>query len=325
MGLGLAELGYHTRCFVEWEEYPRSTIIAAQRAGYFAPAPIWDDLTTFDARPFAGAIDTLVAGYPCQPFSMAGKRLGTDDPRHLWPHVARVARELGNGLEWLFLENVAGHLTLGGEAVLRVIRDMGFTPATGTFSAAEVGAPHERQRWFCVAHPLGGAGHQGGASGRGGGAGADGKTSTGSGGRVPYIFPPGPGDRDAWAAVMAASPDRAPSAARRDVFAAALDFASLLSPDEADALEPVLRSLARGAGLRSLGEQAGDLVDEAQALARFCRLADGMAGRTQPLRLLGNGVHPLAAAHAWRTLASAHGLGPVDLEAAGGGGDDEAG
>jgi len=103
MGLMLAEPGFHTRCFVEWEEYPRATIIAAQRAGYFAPAPIWDDLTTFDAKPFAGAIDTLLAGYPCQPFSQAGKRLGADDPRHLWPHVARVIRELGDGLRWVFL------------------------------------------------------------------------------------------------------------------------------------------------------------------------------------------------------------------------------
>jgi site-specific DNA-cytosine methylase len=110
MGLMLAEPGFHSRAFVEWEEYPRSVLIAAQRAGYFAPAPIWDDLTSFDASPLAGAIDTLLAGYPCQPFSMAGQRRGEDDERHLWPHVARVARELGDGLRWIFLENVAGHV-----------------------------------------------------------------------------------------------------------------------------------------------------------------------------------------------------------------------
>ncbi len=51
MGLMLAEPGFHTRCFVEWEEYPRQSIVAAQRAGYFTPAPIWDDVTTFDGRP----------------------------------------------------------------------------------------------------------------------------------------------------------------------------------------------------------------------------------------------------------------------------------
>lgn len=75
MGLMLAEPEFHTRCFVEWELYPRSTIIAAQNAGYFAPAPIWDDVTTFDGRPFRGAIDTILAGYPCQR-SRALKLLG---------------------------------------------------------------------------------------------------------------------------------------------------------------------------------------------------------------------------------------------------------
>ena len=93
MGLVLAEPGYHTRCFVEWEDWPRAVLIAAQRASYFAPAPIWTDLRSFDARPFRGAFDAVLAGYPCQPFSAAGKRGGADDPRHLWPDVARVIRE----------------------------------------------------------------------------------------------------------------------------------------------------------------------------------------------------------------------------------------
>lgn len=150
MGLMLAEPGFHTRCYVEWEEYPRSVIIAAQRAGYFAPSPIWDDITTFDGRPFRGAIDTILAGYPCQPFSQAGQRRGEDDERHLWPDVARVIREIGP--TWVFLENVAGHVTLGLEAVLRELWDMGWTPAVGLFSAAETGAPHERLRIFIVAH-----------------------------------------------------------------------------------------------------------------------------------------------------------------------------
>ena len=93
LGLMLAEPGYHTRAYVEWDGWPRSVLIAAQRAGYFAPAPIWDDLRSFDARPFCGAFDILLAGYPCQPFSAAGKRDGADDPRHLWPEVGRVIAE----------------------------------------------------------------------------------------------------------------------------------------------------------------------------------------------------------------------------------------
>ncbi len=150
MGLMLAEPGYHSRAFVEWEDWPRSVLIAAQRAGYFAPAPIWDDLRSFDARRFRGAFDTLLAGYPCQPFSAAGNRAGAKAPRHLWPDVARVIRECAP--EWVFLENVAGHVTLGLETVLRELWGLGYTPAAGLFSAAEVGAPHQRQRVFILAH-----------------------------------------------------------------------------------------------------------------------------------------------------------------------------
>ncbi len=98
-----------TRAFVEWEDWPRSVVIAAQRAGYFAPAPIWDDLRSFDARPFCGAFDIILAGYPCQPFSAAGKCAGADDPRRLWLDVARVVGECAP--EWVFLENVPGHVT----------------------------------------------------------------------------------------------------------------------------------------------------------------------------------------------------------------------
>ena len=326
MGIMLAEPGFHTRCFVEWEEYPRATIIAAQRAGYFAPAPIWDDLTTFDAKPFAGAIDTLLAGYPCQPFSQAGKRLGADDPRHLWPHVARVIRELGDGLRWVFLENVAGHITLGAETVLRELWEMGFTPAAGAFSAAETGAPHERLRWFCVAHRAsagraqrgstrraeaaaqggdgmvaepqrcGGNGHMADA----GGSGPQGREQPGSSSqrdRAPAhgstaerggarLFPPGPGDAAAWGDTIATAPHLAPATSINDCLAWAGSLAADVEVAEQAAAEPAL-----------------------------CRMADGMALRTRALRLLGNGVHPLAAANAWRALSAAHGLGAVDLEA----------
>jgi DNA (cytosine-5)-methyltransferase 1 len=150
MGLKLAEPGFATACYVEWEEYPRASIIAAQRAGYFAPAPIWDDLKSFDAHPWSGVVDTVLAGYPCQPFSQAGQRRGEDDPRHLWPHVARIIRECHP--RWVFLENVPGHVTLGAESVLRELWHMGWAPAVGLFSAQEVGFPHERLRWFCVAY-----------------------------------------------------------------------------------------------------------------------------------------------------------------------------
>lgn len=152
MGLGLAEPGFHTRCYVEWEPYPRETLIAAQAAGYMADAPIWDDVTTFDARPFAGAFDTLVAGYPCQPESLAGKRGLDKDPRWLWNDIARIIAELGPALRWCFFENVASHVSGTLPTVLRTLRDMDFAPAVGLFTAAETGAAHERERVFIVAY-----------------------------------------------------------------------------------------------------------------------------------------------------------------------------
>ncbi|QYX56818.1 DNA cytosine methyltransferase [Roseovarius sp. SCSIO 43702] len=348
LGLMLAEPGYHTRAFVEWEDWPRAVLIAAQRAGYFAPASIWDDLRSFDARLFRGAFDTVLAGYPCQPFSAAGNRGGADDPRHLWPEVARIIRECNP--EWVFLENVAGHVTLGLETVLRELWDMDYTPAAGLFSAAEVGAPHQRLRIFILAHTDGSASRHrelqpGGEQrlhpqGRSAGAGhhqlvdAEGDgwrerrsgaelrlgreaapASAGSamadtgrtelegqqpGQRDPRrwevpdgypalsggtgLHPPGPGDPAGWAAILAARPDLAPALGLSDCLAWAGRLAAYPESPGAAAAQSALR-----------------------------RMADGLAHRARALRLLGNGVHPLAAAYAWRSLAAAHGLGPVDL------------
>ena len=493
MGLMLAEPDYHTRCFVEWEEYPRASLIAAQRAGYFAPAPIWDDVTTFDAKPLAGAIDTIIAGYPCQPFSQAGQRKGESDERHLWPDIERIIGELGPSLRWCFFENVAGHLTLGLDTVARSLHDMGFRVAGGLFSAEEVGASHERQRVFIVAfrqdrvsedgnyvadsgcylhgekagdsgevsgissgqravygpdvfdrcsteladtssrrqcepregqdqqqgrdeaigsvaelaHADGGNPsaerqqrggkqrlHEGGrcdtqdmgnaeSIGRGergakhgvwiggdatigsvadmahtegigagepnhtasaksrqeprqvaGGGGlrndgelayaagnrrqqaergqsqdvrsdpcqphvddADGARSQGWGDDIgehtgerpawpPGSFPPGPSAAAEWASVISMAPDLAPAVSLGDVKRACDYFAKMVA--------------------------AGEL-EEAAAEPALCRMVDGLAQRSRALRLLGNGVVPLEAAYAWRTLSSAHGLGWVDL------------
>lgn len=114
------------------------------------PAPVWDDVATFDGRPWRGAVDIVTAGYPCQPFSVAGKRRGADDPRHLWPHVARIIGEAEP--PFVFLENVAHHLRLGFPEVAGGLVGMGYRLAAGLFTAAEVGAPHKRERLFILAH-----------------------------------------------------------------------------------------------------------------------------------------------------------------------------
>ena len=93
-------------------------------------------------------VDVLTAGYPCTPFSGAGKRKGTDDPRHLWPWIAQ-----GIGLSrppLIFLENVRGHLSLGWDTVLLHLHELGYDVRWTLLRAADVGAPHGRARVFAV-------------------------------------------------------------------------------------------------------------------------------------------------------------------------------
>ena len=90
LGLELALGSVSTVCWVEWEAFAIEYLAARMEEGCLAPAPLWTDLRTFDGKPWRGVVDTLTAGYPCQPFSTAGKRRGEDDPRHLWPHVRRI-------------------------------------------------------------------------------------------------------------------------------------------------------------------------------------------------------------------------------------------
>ncbi len=139
-------------CAVEIEAYAAATLAARMEEGAVDDAPIWSDARTFDARAWRGVVDLVAAGYPCQPFSVAGKRLGADDPRHLWPSVARVVRECEPAL--CVFENVAGHMSSGAREVIGELQEMGFRVAASLWTAEEVGAPHRRERLFIVAaHP----------------------------------------------------------------------------------------------------------------------------------------------------------------------------
>ena len=150
---GVAEPGYRAVGYVERDAFAAAVLVARMEDQTLDQAPVWDDLTGFDGRQWRSAVDLVSAGYPCQPFSVAGKRKGADDPRHLWPHVARVVAECGP--VWVFLENVSNHLNLGYREVREELEDLGYGVTEGLFTAAEVGAPHRRQRLFVLAHVLG--------------------------------------------------------------------------------------------------------------------------------------------------------------------------
>jgi site-specific DNA-cytosine methylase len=148
LGLELALGAVRTVCWVEWEAFAIEYLASAMQAGCLAQAPIWTNLRTFDGRPWRGVVDCITAGYPCQPFSLAGKRRGQADPRHLWPHVCRVIEEVEPTL--VFLENVPGHLTLGFDEVARDLESLDYKVAAGLFTAEEVGASHKRERLFTL-------------------------------------------------------------------------------------------------------------------------------------------------------------------------------
>ncbi|PJN95976.1 DNA cytosine methyltransferase [Amaricoccus sp. HAR-UPW-R2A-40] len=149
LGLTIAIPGYRAVGHVERETYAAATLVARMEDASLDQAVVWDDVATFDGRPWRGAVDIVTAGYPCQPFSVAGKRRGADDPRHLWPHVARIIGEVAP--PFVFLENVAHHLRLGFPEVASGLVGMGYRLAAGLFTAAEVGAPHKRERLFILA------------------------------------------------------------------------------------------------------------------------------------------------------------------------------
>lgn len=150
LGLHIAEPGYRTVCYVERNSFTAAALVARMADASLAPAPIWDDLKSFDGRPWRGRVHIITAGYPCQPFTLSGLRLGENDPRHLWPDVARIADEVRP--DWLFFENVPGHLSLGFHDVAQDLQGMGYRVAARVVSAAEVGGSHTRERLFILAY-----------------------------------------------------------------------------------------------------------------------------------------------------------------------------
>ena len=117
-------------------------------AARFPDAQPIGDLTTLDLTMIHA--DVVTAGYPCQPFSLASsKRLGEKDGRHLWPYIRNTISVLRP--RFVVLENVAGHLSLGAAAVVGDLASFGYDAKWKVIRASDVGAPHQRKRWFCVA------------------------------------------------------------------------------------------------------------------------------------------------------------------------------
>jgi DNA (cytosine-5)-methyltransferase 1 len=134
-----ADVAWH----VEFDKHP-----AAILAHHFPDVPNYGDVTSVDWSQVE-PVDIITAGWPCQPFSHAGQRRGTNDDRHLWPYVADALRVLRPRI--LVGENVSGHLTLGFDTVLADLAGIGFDAEWMVVRASDAGAPHQRKRLFIVA------------------------------------------------------------------------------------------------------------------------------------------------------------------------------
>ncbi|AVW90676.1 DNA cytosine methyltransferase [Celeribacter baekdonensis] len=354
LGLTIAIPGYRTVGHVERETYAAAILVARMEETALDPAPVWDDVASFDGRPWRGAVDIVTAGYPCQPFSVAGKRRGADDPRHLWPHVARIINEVEP--PFVFLENVAHHLRLGFPEVASGLVGMGYRLAAGLFTAAEVGAPHKRERLFILAiregseladpsrllwHPVEWRQPDGDVAAM---ADAEGKREREPADETNALARSGqawdePGDerRDVADAAdrQLPEPGRRPEtregSGRYGAGLADADGERWVQAERgqsqdgrSDPCQPHVDD-ADGAGSQGWGDDTGEHAGQrpswppgpgdADGWEQYlrcapdlepavCRGADGLAHRVDRLRLCGNGVVPLVAAHALRTLAA---------------------
>lgn len=140
--------GYRTVCAVERQAYAAAAFVEWLEKAGLGACPVWDDATTFDPLPWRGLVDIISAGFPCQPYSGAGKGLRESDPRDGWPHVFRTVRALMPPIFWG--ENVATIITRGRHSFKSDLESLGYRVAAGIYSAAEVGAPHLRERLFIL-------------------------------------------------------------------------------------------------------------------------------------------------------------------------------
>lgn len=150
-------LGWKTCGYVEWNQYCQKVIAARIADGYLTDAPIFTDVREFvqsgAAEQYRGIADVVSAGFPCQPFSVAGKQAGADDERNMWPATRDVIRIVQP--DYLLLENVTGLLATGyAGTVIADLASMGYVGRNGCISAGSTGADHKRERVWFAAHSV---------------------------------------------------------------------------------------------------------------------------------------------------------------------------
>lgn len=149
--LGGKLLGWRTVCAVEWDSYARDVLVSRQNDGCLEAFPIWDDVQTFDGKPWRGLIDVVSGGFPCQDISAAGKGAGIEGERSsMWKHMARIIGEVQP--KYAFVENSPMLVGRGLATVLADLAEMGYDAEWGIVGAHHAAAPHKRDRIWIVAN-----------------------------------------------------------------------------------------------------------------------------------------------------------------------------
>lgn len=143
--LGGHLLGWRTVCAVEWEPYPASVLVARQNDKILPPFPIWDDVQTFDGKPWRGIVDVVSGGFPCQAYSKAAAGKNTADD--LWPEMRRIVADVTP--RYVFAENVS---RVAIDSAADDCESMGYKTKAIQLSASDMGADHVRKRYWLFAY-----------------------------------------------------------------------------------------------------------------------------------------------------------------------------
>jgi DNA (cytosine-5)-methyltransferase 1 len=148
--LGLEEAGLvETIAFCDYEPYCQKIL-----KKHWPKVPIYNNIKELNYETLKQDgikdIDIITGGYPCQPFSVAGKQRAEKDPRHLWPEMFRLIKECRP--TWVIGENVSGHIKLGLDTVISDLESEGYSTRTFNIPASGVGALHQRQRIWIISH-----------------------------------------------------------------------------------------------------------------------------------------------------------------------------
>ena len=262
--LGGHLLGWRTVCAVEWDSYAASVLCARQNDGILPAFPVWDDVQTFDGKPWRGLVDVVSGGFPCQDISCAGKGAGiTGAKSSMWQHMARIIGEVRP--RYAFVENSPLLVGRGAAMVIGDLTELGYDCQWGIVSASDCGAPHKRDRFWLRATS------------------ANANSPQCEGSSISSGIPPQNANISGYGGNAEASNTTSQRQQRQGQ--------SWFSCDPAEKRE--------GETDQSWTERVGHIWGIESNVGR---VADGVAARMDRLKAIGNGQVPIVAKTAWRIL-----------------------